>query len=72
MQESKMLHTLYAYNAYYYFFNDTNLVNVGALKNLPSSNRTDIYNDRLFGMDNVKKLITWVTATDGPNQKGTH
>ena len=33
MQESKMLSNLYAYNAYYFMFNDSDLVAKAVLKN---------------------------------------
>ena len=65
MKESRMLSTLYAYNAYYYFFNDTAQVYAGALAGFKASDRVDIYYDSKYGMDSVKKLITWVTAADG-------
>ncbi len=31
------------------------------------SQREDIYYDEYFGMNSTRKLVLWVTATDGPN-----
>ena len=73
MKESRLLHTLYAYNAYYYAFNDSSIVDQGVLKNFSPSNRADIYSDKRYGMDSTRKLINWVIAADGPTPavKGT-
>lgn len=68
-----MLQTFYAYQAYYYLFNDTSLVKVGVLPNsyFTPTEQDEIYFNSKFGMDSVSKLITWVVATDGPNAPGS-
>ena len=75
MLESEMLSTLYAYNAYNYFFFDQNMVNETVL---PVSDtyftidqRVIIYKDPYFGLDSVRKLITWVIAADGARTEGS-
>ena len=78
MHESQMLSSLYAYQAFLYCFNDYDLVteavmpdSVGGTTYYTPSERYDIYHDSYYGMDTIRKLITWVTAADGLNEEGS-
>ena len=78
MHEAQMLSSLYAYQAYEYCFNDYDLVGEAVLPTSVAGNtyytpseRYDIYHDPDYGMDTIRKLITWVTATDGLNEEGS-
>ena len=73
-----MLSTLYAYQAYFYCFQDESLVaeavmpdSIGNTTYWTNSEREDVYKDDLFGMNSIRKLVIWVTAADGDNVEGT-
>ena len=66
-----MLSTIYAYNAYKYIFYDSELVMKAVLANFNTSAATEIYEDSKFGMNSVRKLVTWVIAADGDYVLGT-
>lgn len=65
MLAQDILSTLYAYQAFEYFFNSATNVYEGVLAEFTSSQQLHIYHDTKFGMDSVHKLILWTTATDG-------
>ena len=68
MFEEDILTRFYAYNAFFYFFNDTNLVEVGFFgPDINPSDQTAIYKDDHFGMDSQYKLCFWVVAADPDN-----
>ncbi len=75
MLESQMLNTLFAYNAFHYFFYDQDMVNVAVLPiredYFNETSQAAIYTDSRFGMNSVRKLITWIIAADGPNKAHT-
>lgn len=75
MLESEMLSTLYAYNAYQYFFYSEQMVNDTVLPvsdtYFDEDQRAIIYKDPYFGLDSVRKLITWVVAADGDRTEGS-
>lgn len=60
-----MLSNLYAYNAYYYFFIESNDVCKIVLPSFTNSECTDIITDGTYGMNSPRMLITWVVAADG-------
>ena len=65
MYESDILSNLYAYQAYFYLFNDCQQVNQGVLPNFSPEQQDAIYGDYKYGMDTVYKLMIWVIASDG-------
>ncbi len=75
MLESQMVNTLYAYNAFHYFFYDQDMVNEVVLPirddYFNATSQKAIYKDDRFGMNSVRKLITWIIAADGPNAEHT-
>ena len=67
MFTNNMIYRFYAYNAYYYMFNDQTLVNQGVLAAFPAASQTLIYQDPNYGMDSVTKLANWFIASqEGP------
>ena len=62
MFTNDMIYRFYAYNAYYYMFNDQDLVNTAVLAAFDSDKQTLIYHDPNYGMDSVTKLTTWFVA----------
>ena len=65
MSNSGFMDTLIAYNAYYYFFNDTSLVNSYVLGNFDVNQKSTIYSDTTFGLGSVRTLANWVAAARG-------
>ena len=65
MYESDILSNLYAYQAYFYLFNDCQQVNQGVLPDFSPEQQDAIYGDYKYGMDTVYKLMIWVIASDG-------
>jgi len=61
--QSQLRSRLVALNAFYYMFNDKDLVMSGVLAGL--KNAEDIYKDENFGMDSHVKLYYWVKAASG-------
>ena len=56
MLDQDLLTRYYAYNAFFYFFNDDNLVEVGVFgqtnSSIAPSDQTVIYDDNIYGMSN--------------------
>ena len=74
MLEEDILTRFYAYNAYFYFFYDTDLVEKGFFgtnSTIEPNQQTAIYNNDLFGLDDQWKLCYWVVAADPANVKQT-
>ena len=68
MFTNNMIYRFYAYNAYYYMFNDQDLVNEGVLAGVNSTMQATIYSDPVYGMDSVTKLANWfIAAEEGSN-----
>ena len=55
MLDQDLLTRYYAYNAFFYFFNDDNLVEVGVFgqtnSSIAPSDQTAIYDDNIYGMN---------------------
>lgn len=56
MLTNNMIYRFYAYNAYYYMFDDAALVNTGVLAAFDAAKQTQIYEDPNYGMNTVTKL----------------
>ena len=65
MKQSEMLSLLYAYNAYYYIFDNYSDVKSVVLADFDSDQQLHIYRNSDLGMNTVEKLVVWVTAADG-------
>ena len=56
MLDQDLLTRYYAYNAFFYFFYDDDLVEVGVFgktnSSIAPSDQTEIYNDNTYGMSN--------------------
>lgn len=67
MLTSDFLTRFYAYNAFFYVFNDQSMVDAGVLASLSPADRATVYSDPFVGMDSVSKLAFWVAANiEGP------
>ena len=70
MFDEDMLTRYYAYNAYFYYFNDTDLVGAGVFgpdSSIAPNQQTAIYDDPRFGMGSPQVLQAWVVAADPDN-----
>lgn len=50
----ELMNRYFAYNSYYYGFNDEKFVNENVLKNIPNANK--IYSDSLYGLNTVSGI----------------
>ena len=70
MFDQDLITRYYAYNAFFYFFYDQNLLTPGVFGDnttIGANQQSDIYKDRYFGMDSQFKLCNWVAASDPDN-----
>ena len=70
MFDQDLLTRYYAYNAYFYFYYDTELLESGVFgmnSSLAPSVQTAIYEDESVGMNSQFKLCYWVRAADPNN-----
>ena len=54
----EMMNRFFAYNSYYFAFNDQKFVNENVLVNVPGADQ--IYSDSLYGLNSVSGLFQWI------------
>jgi len=59
---SNFLTRFYAYNGFYFVFNDLDLTREGVLAGLDPTTQNIVYSDPFYGMDSVSKLTYWFAA----------
>jgi hypothetical protein len=59
---SNFLTRFYAYNGFYFVFNDLALTREGVLAGLDTATQNIVYSDPFYGMDSVSKLTYWFAA----------